>query len=395
MRVSRRSVLQRYSFGSLLQGLLKDVEVTLSHDGFVTVEYDLAGKRDTATDKMGTDILEEDRVKAIVETFLKGVHGLGGDDDDDDDRLGEEDGDDDREGAKATHDDDDDQDDQDDDDPQEEEKEAQSSSSFREANYWLQSDEQPSNLSAQMLETALRANVERGVQAPVKVRVQIPAKVEELLGSLWDMKEDKAHEMRTGTRGYDLVLGDAGNPIAGDFSVILEPRHMALAPWVAEMRRSIEEQQRNLLSGSTFYDAHVLFQDPKMLASFDVHNDNHGARHKVDLTWSCTVLLAVPDRGAVPDGHPVGRLVVLGTDPVDYVHPGDGFLFQGHTFAHRTIPKTTGVALYKITFFWSRARSSSLSRTPPSSSSSSSSKQKKNRRAPPKKKRQRTTTRHE
>ena len=219
----------------------------------------------------------------------------------------------------------------------------------KELTYSLLSDEQPSRLPPDQLRKALQDNENQAnpVPAAIPVHVDVPSDVRQKCIAIWKLKKQNPETYKSATVGYIAVLGEHKNPKKKDqASVILKDQVPA---WIDTMRRAIETKNQKFLHGSTFYDAHLLYQSDDMLASFDVHNDRHGT----ELTWSCTVLLDVVDRNGIPDDGPVGRFVILGTNPVDYVHPGDGFLFQGKTFAHRTIPKK-GVSLYKLTFFWSR-----------------------------------------
>ena len=235
---------------------------------------------------------------------------------------------------------------------EEEEEEAQEEEEeTKEANYVIFRDEARSRLTAKQLQRALKTNLEKGVSPPLVVKVSVPVDIDDQLLAIMAMKRERGNELRSATKGYGLVLGSESTSDEPE-SIVLEPEDEP--HWAKIIRCQIERGFPEELNDSIFHDLHFLFQREDMMASFDVHNDSHGTRTQADLTWSCTILLKIERRGPIASGDAVGRFVVLGTDPVSYVEPGDGFLFQGCKFAHRTIPKTTGVALVKMTIFWAR-----------------------------------------
>ena len=223
-----------------------------------------------------------------------------------------------------------------------------------ELSYWLAPDEQPSNLlPAELIDELKKNKATEPIPTPIPVTVEVPEDVKDKCDAIWQKHKLDPVNFPSGAGNYDLVLGRS-NDKAKKKAASVKLNGPAVPEWMTEMRRAIEDAHDRELNGSTFYDAHLLDQNDDMLGAFDVHRDEHGKRGSLELSWSCTILLHVRDRGTVPVGHPVGRFVVLGTDPVAYVHPGTGFLFEGAKYAHRTIPKK-GVALYKLTFFWYRS----------------------------------------
>jgi len=229
-----------------------------------------------------------------------------------------------------------------------------------EANYWLAADEPSSNESAKDLAKQVAANERhKNFGAPKAFRIPVdPGIVDHLHALFADTSVPSA------TRTYERCLSTEHKPsikARADASRRFNDEH-AEPEWAQALRLEIQHRFAAELDGSTINDAHVLRQDNDLFASFDVHTDIH----EKTLTWSATLLLHVAKRPSNEDDdddddrgqrRPVGRMVVLGTEPVAYAEPGDGFLFRGHDLYHRTIPRK-GFTLFKITFFWRADRKS-------------------------------------